>query len=174
MGISLLPSMAITMATILAWPQILDTQLAQQLGKFAGLDLDTCLEMPMHDTIVSREGYSYTLGGPADGFSITPEPGQLEKFDSMSLPAHEPSEHEFHGSEEPSKSAPLPECEAELPGHMYLVDGKDHHSDGGCVWECSVMSVVVVVKEEGKAEGEWQRIRLRFDAPVVISGVSLE
>jgi hypothetical protein len=57
---------------------------------------------------------------------------------------------------------------------MYLVDGKDHHSDGGCVWECSVMSVVVVVKEEGKAEGEWQRIRLRFDAPVVISGVSLE
>jgi hypothetical protein len=174
MGISLLPSMAITMATILAWPQILDTQLAQQLGKFAGLDLDMRLELPMHDIIVSREGHSYTLGGPHKGFSITPEPVQPEKFDSVSLPAHEPSEHEFHGSEEASKSTPLPECEAELPGHMYLVDGKDHHQDGGVLCECSVMSVVVVVKEEGKAESEWQRIRLSFDAPVVLSVVSLE
>jgi hypothetical protein len=151
MGISLLPSIAIAMATILAWPQIANTQLAQQLlGSFEGFDLDTGLAMRLYNSMVSREDYNYTLGGLDDGFSAMPEPGQPERADSISLLAHEPAEYESHAREEPSKPSPLPEGEWKmLPGHRYLIDGKDNFDDGWVMeWQCFVGKEEDVVVEE--------------------------
>jgi len=152
MGISLLPSIAIAMATILAWPQISNTQLAQQLlGNFGDFDLDTRLGLPLHEIMIARDGYSYTLGGLDDGLSAMPEPTQPGKCDSISLLAHEPAEYESRGKEEPhNKSSPLPEGEWKmLPGHRYLIDGKDNFDDGWVTeWQCFAVGEEDVVVEE--------------------------